>query len=147
LKTPTCTRREFGALNTNSAVCRACAERASQESLQQPQALAKLGTARKYVKTGKKHRQRQSDAKVKHDRHSLLQVPDYCLITGNKDTLNAKLKRTKKKPDTFNSSLWVLSLTHFRIQWVKVKVKVTLEQATKDQRGSRCSALLLQPRR
>ena len=111
--------------------------------------LAKLWTARNYVKTAKRYRQRQSDAKVRHDSHSLLQVPVYGLITGNKDTLNAILRRAKKeKPDTFHSSIWVLGLIHLRIQWVKVKVKVSLEQATKAQRGSRCIALLfLQPRR
>jgi hypothetical protein len=58
--------------------------------------LAKLGTARKYVKTTRRHRQRQSDAKVKHDS----QVPDYGLITGNKDTVNARLWRAKKKNQT-----------------------------------------------
>jgi hypothetical protein len=62
--------------------------------------LAKPGKARKYVKTAKRHRERQSDAKVKHDRHSLLQVPEYGLITGNKDTLNARLRWAKKKNQT-----------------------------------------------
>jgi len=68
--------------------------------------LAKLLTSRKYVKTAKRHRQQQSDAKVKHDNHSLPQVPDCGSITWNKDTLKVRIWRAeKKKPDTFHSSL------------------------------------------